>query len=299
MLRHLIILILALAACRTLPAQKTNPNPLSKERIMARDRFIAARDSADYEAALRKVFTHLRADSITAALRATEEALRLRPTAPGNALLHEVRGRIFLLRDQPKAALRALDDALDLDPLRTEARLLRARTLLNLGEDARAATDCTHLLAHLAPADTAHRHEARQLRAEALVRSRAFGHAEADLDTLLRQHPHDVDAQLLLASLHCRQERWEEARLRTALLIERHPQLYEAHFLHGFIAFHLRDFETAVDDFSVALTLRPDDGMAYAARAEAHQALGHTRAARQDFEQARRKGWEGTLELGR
>ena len=85
-----------------------NENPMSKQRIMARDRALATQDSLDYNEAVAKAFLLLRKDSLSQAQHELERALRLRPKAETNAVLRLNLAKIYYWRKQWHDADRTL-----------------------------------------------------------------------------------------------------------------------------------------------------------------------------------------------
>lgn len=85
-----------------------NENPMSKQRIMARDRVLATQDSLAYNEAVKKAFFLLRHDSLPQAQHELERALRLLPKAETNAVLRLNLAKIYYWREQWRDADRAL-----------------------------------------------------------------------------------------------------------------------------------------------------------------------------------------------
>ena len=85
-----------------------NENPMSKQRIMARDRVLATQDSLAYNEAVKKAFFLLRNDSLPQAQHELERALRLLPKAESNAVLRLNLAKIYYWREQWRDAERTL-----------------------------------------------------------------------------------------------------------------------------------------------------------------------------------------------
>ena len=85
-----------------------NENPMSKQRIMARDRVLATQDSLAYNEAVKKAFFLLRNDSLPQAQHELEHALRLLPKAESNAVLRLNLAKIYYWREQWRDAERTL-----------------------------------------------------------------------------------------------------------------------------------------------------------------------------------------------
>lgn len=83
-----------------------NENPLSKQRIMARDRVLAQQDSIAYNEAVAKAFLLLRQDSLSQTQHELERALRLQPKAKTNAVLRLNLAKIYYWRKQYRDAER-------------------------------------------------------------------------------------------------------------------------------------------------------------------------------------------------
>ncbi len=83
-------------------------------------------------------------------------------------------------------------------------------------------------------------------------------------------------------------EAFDTARTRLEAALDIDSKLWEAWFDLGIIAYRQGDDDTAIEDFSKALSINKDYTGALLARAEAHRRAGHKRDARSDYETALR-----------
>ena len=146
---------------------------------------------------LRRAFNALHADSLTLAESLFRQALKLRPEAPGNYILHYNLALIDVARGQLPTALDALDKVLKEHPDFGDARLTRAECLLAAGRHAEAVADCDALRPEARmPADAAAR-RTLFIRAAAKYALRRYADCRADLLTLLHADPQNESALLL------------------------------------------------------------------------------------------------------
>jgi tetratricopeptide (TPR) repeat protein len=95
-------------------------------------------------------------------------------------------------------------------------------------------------------------------------------------------------AELLKEAISLNQQQQYEASIAYCnKVLETVSQSSDAWFLRGFNNFSLENHKDAVNDFTNAITYRPDYTEAYFYRGKSHQALGNMRHAFRDFKKAR------------
>lgn len=184
-----------------------NDNPLSKQRIMARDRALATQDSLQYNTAVARAFLLLRQDSLPQAQHELEHALRLQPHAEGNAVLRLNLAKIFYWRQQWRDAERTL-------------RIVVEQMMQQLSQPSDKATATTALAtsthSEMAQTRTALYTEARYYLHSTLYQLQQYTAAIDSIQHFLRNTPHisphdSMDQVALLGDCYLAQQRYEEA----------------------------------------------------------------------------------------
>jgi tetratricopeptide (TPR) repeat protein len=216
------------------------------------------------------------------AARFCAEALEGNLTQRQRALVALNLGLARLALDNPRAALPAFDVALAADPREARALAGRARAHMALRDVPRAAVDWNRAVA-LAPreADIVSGRGAFRLRA-----GNADG-ALADFETAARLAPadpaHDFNRGMALAELG----RDAEAVRAFSQVIAADPDDAEAWLNRARVRAESGP-DSALSDFSRAIALRPEWGLAFFERGLLHNAQGRTVQADEDF----RRAWE-------
>lgn len=249
-------------------------------------------DSLLYVDNLRRAFNALHTDSLAQAERLFNEALKLRPTAPGNHIIRYNLGLVDMARGNNVEAIKKLTDIIKTYPNYFDARLARAEAYLQLGRTNEAIDDAQQLLEkqHLdgMTADIAER--ARFVRAAARYQLRLYPDAHADLQTIMGDNPQNVNAQILDALTLQQMGRPKEALNRLNLIVEAHPHHIDAISTRAAVEAELNLTAMARADYDTLIKLQPNESSYYIERAKMLIRLGEKKAARNDLDTAVRMG---------
>lgn len=249
-------------------------------------------DSLLYVDNLRRAFNALHTDSLAQAERLFNEALKLRPTAPGNHIIRYNLGLVDMARGNNVEAIKKLTDIIKTYPNYFDARLARAEAYLQLGRTNEAIDDAQQLLEkqHLdgMTADIAER--ARFVRAAARYQLRLYPDAHADLQTIMGDNPQNVNAQILDALTLQQMGRPKEALNRLNLIVEAHPHHIDAISTRAAVEAELNLTAMARADYDTLIKWQPNESSYYIERAKMLIRLGEKKAARNDLDAAVRMG---------
>lgn len=249
-------------------------------------------DSLLYVDNLRRAFNALHTNSLAQAERLFNEALKLRPTAPGNHIIRYNLGLVDMARGNNVEAIKKLTDIIKTYPNYFDARLARAEAYLQLGRTNEAIDDAQQLLEkqHLdgMTADIAER--ARFVRAAARYQLRLYTDAHADLQTIMGDNPQNVNAQVLDALTLQHMGRPKEALNRLNLIVEAHPHHIDAISTRAAVEAELNLTAMARADYDTLIKLQPNESSYYIERAKMLIRLGEKKAARNDLDTAVRMG---------
>lgn len=249
-------------------------------------------DSLLYVDNLRRAFNALHTDSLAQAERLFNEALKLRPTAPGNHIIRYNLGLVDMARGNNVEAIKKLTDIIKTYPNYFDARLARAEAYLQLGRTNEAIDDAQQLLEkqHLdgMTADIAER--ARFVRAAARYQLRLYTDAHADLQTIIGDNPQNVNAQVLDALTLQQMGRPKEALNRLNLIVEAHPHHIDAISTRAAVEAELNLTAMARADYDTLIKWQPNESSYYIERAKMLIRLGEKKAARNDLDAAVRMG---------
>ena len=249
-------------------------------------------DSLLYVDNLRRAFNALHTDSLAQAERLFNEALKLRPTAPGNHIIRYNLGLVDMARGNNVEAIKKLTYIIKTYPNYFDARLARAEAYLQLGRTNEAIDDAQQLLEKLhldgMTADIAER--ARFVRAAARYQLRLYPDAHADLQTIMGDNPQNVNAQVLDALTLQHMGRPKEALNRLNLIVEAHPHHIDAISTRAAVEAELNLTAMARADYDTLIKLQPNESSYYIERAKMLIRLGEKKAARNDLDAAVRMG---------
>lgn len=204
--RILITLFVALIA-QLLPLQAQTVIDMHSGRVSgktrddynykAREAWQMREDSIAYNDCITRAFNYLHEDSLQAAQDLLEKALKLRPDAPGNAVVRQNIGRIFMVRKQWKDAVGMFSRVLEEYPRNAEVREDRATCYIEQGQYERALKDYDFLLV-LRPGDEHY----RLVHAIVLGQSGAKRDAIDELDELIAEHDDFAECYIVRAGLY-------------------------------------------------------------------------------------------------
>ncbi len=297
----LLVLFVAFAAVLSLPAQtivelkrggtvrsKTLDDYKQDDNIQLR----AQKDSLQYVDNLRRAFNALHRDSLAEAEQLFNDALRLRPTAPGNQVIRYNLGLVDMARGRNAEAVKRLTHIIKEYPNYYDARVARAEANLQLGYASEAAADAQLVLDSHAQDDVSASmfERARFVRAASRYELRLYPDAHADLQTILRDSPQNENAQLLDALCLYQMGQPREALNRLNLIVSANPESIDALSTRANVETSLGMHALARADYDRLLSLQPNESAYYIERAKSLLQLGEKKLARNDLEQAIKLG---------
>ncbi len=249
-------------------------------------------DSIKYVDNLRRAFNALHTDSLAEAEALFKEALKLRPTAPGNHVIKYNLGLVDMARGNNVEAVKKLTEIIKSYPNYFDARLARAEANLQLNRTNEAIDDAQQVLDKqqyegITP-DIVER--ARFIRAAARYQLRLYADAHADLQVIMGDNPQNVNAQVLDALVLQQMGRPKEALNRLNLIVAAHPDNLDALSTRATVESELNLNALARADYDTLINKQPDESGYYIERAKALIRLGEKKAARNDLDHAIRLG---------
>lgn len=289
---------LLLALCATaLPAQtiigigkgsgvraKTLDDYATDHRTQERIR----KDSAEYVDHLRIGLNALCSDSLNEAERHFQEAVKLRPDAPGNHIVRYNLALIDIAHGQAGKAVEKLTPIIKEYPAYYDARLARCEANLQLSHAAEAIEDAETILGQSdekgVPADILWR--ARFVRAAAKYQIRLYADARADILILLKEKPSNENARLLEALTLQKMGQNKEALNRLNIIVSSNPHSIDALTTRATVLAELDKPALARADYDALIQLQPNESSHYIERARMLIRLGEKNAARTDLDKA-------------
>lgn len=241
-------------------------------------------DSLQYIDCLTRAYNHLYADSLSLARECFLRALKLRPEAPANYIIHRELGKIYLSEAKFRESTEEFNQVLRQYPGDFEARRHRAVCALSLNHPQQALDDCRTLFQHAT--DTASAVAVLFLQAEAHRQLRQYPQVGEDISNILTMDPQNTGAQLLYAVNLQNLGQPQESLNRLNLYLAAHPQDAEA--LLARAELHLRQQHPilAREDADTAVSLSPSSPSAYLMRAKILDEIGLNHLADQDRRKA-------------
>ena len=246
-------------------------------------------DSLAYIDHLTRAFNALHTDSLTQARRLFEDALRARPSAPGNYIVRYNLGRIDMAEQKYTAAVQRFSDVLRTKPDFRDARYDRALCYLEMKSLNAALQDCEALLNDTQ--DTKERIRSLFLRSGVYQNAHQPEKSREDLKTILRLDPENENAQLLMACSYEDIGQPKEALNQLNLFLAAHPKNSDGLVARAQLQERLGMDAPAHADYSDAIALLPSDATLRVERAEVALRLGQKAAAREDLKEAARLGY--------
>ncbi|MDY6250515.1 MAG: tetratricopeptide repeat protein [Bacteroidaceae bacterium] len=245
-------------------------------------------DSLAYVQCLTQAFNALHADSLATAEKCFRKALKLRPDAPGNYVVHYNLGLIYTAQNQHTKAFHQYNDALKLKPENPQALQMRAQSHLYLGNATAAITDCNSLLRQ--EPDTTTKIATLFVRYAAHMQVRLHANARSDLEQIIRLQPHNDNAHLLLSNVDEAEGRHRQALERLDRLVQGRPEWTEALVARAELEMKQSLFALAEADASRAIEQDSQNATLYLLRARAKLKQGQRAAAKADLERANELG---------
>lgn len=252
---------------------------------------IQRQDSLQYIDHLRRAFNALCADSLDEAEQRFNQALKLRPHAPGNYVVRYNLALIDMARGQNRQAIAKLTPIINDYPLYYDARLARAEAELHASQLREAVEDAEVLLSRdVAGVTDDTQSKARFIRAAARYGLRLYPEARLDVLALLKDRPDNENAQLLDALILQRTGQPGEALNRLNLIVEAHPQSIDALTTRAGVLTELEKYALAKADYDALIERVPGESEFYIQRAKTLINIQQKAAARRDLDMAVKLG---------
>ena len=174
--------------------------------------------------------------------------------APKVTLGYNLRARIHVLKDDLKAAVEDLDEALKIDPKDLASLLLRSRLLAAQGKDDQAKADVEKALA-LNPDIP----QAILLRSMLAAQKGNIAEAVADLQVLIHSDPKNAEYRLQLAAVYVADKRPRKAIEILDAIIDDDPKNSDALRSRGDALLSITKHADAIADYDNALKIDPED----------------------------------------
>lgn len=249
----------------------------------------AKADSLAYIDHMRRALNALHEDSLDRAALLLEKALKTRPEAPSNYLVHEKLGEIRLAQGRYREAVGHFAETLKQKPTCQEARYGRAVCYYETGSLKAAEEDCNALVDE-EKATTPLGRQYRFLRAAIHQKSKHPEKARQDLEEILRADPDNQSASLLLAGILEETGQPKAALEQLNLFVAAHPQNTDGLAARAALLNRLEQYYPAEADYDTLIQLQADNPSLYILRARVRLKLDKHEAARSDLEKAVKLG---------
>ena len=246
--------------------------------------FFGVQAQTSYAGWCERAAAAIEGDSLTQAQEYIRQALRLEPSNPNNALLFSNLGTIQRRQGQYELALESYQLALNLSPMSNHATLS-----LELGRYDAARADYSQVI-ELEP----HHEEALLMRAYIYMQQRVYKFARQDYDTLLYYAPLSYNGRLGLATLHQREQHYEDAlKVLSGMLVDRGGEnaytdsdLALVYIARAGVELDMRHDDLALVDLNEAIRLDTGQAEAYMMRGQVYLMQDKKTQAKRDFEKA-------------
>ena len=225
-------------------------------------------------------------DSLALAEKLIEQALKMEPANPHNALLFSNLGTIH----RYEQALESYTLALNIAPRAVPVLMNRATLYLELGKDDLARIDYSLVLDI-----ESDNQEALLMRAYIYMRQRNYNFAKSDYERLLKLAPQSYNGRLGLATLEQKEGKYEaalsilnamiaeEGEETARLTTQQYAVLYVA---RAGVEQDMKHADLAMIDLEEAIKLAPSQTEAYLMRGQIYLSQKKKDLAKRDFEKA-------------
>ena len=229
-------------------------------------------------------------DSLSLAEKYIEQALKMEPANPHNALLFSNLGTIQRWQHRYEQALDSYTLALNIAPRAIPALMNRAALSLELGKDDLARIDYSLVLDI-----ESDNQEALLMRAYIYMRQRNYNFAKSDYERLLKLVPQSYNGRLGLATLEQKEGKYEAALSilnamiaekggeATRLTTQQYAVLYVA---RAGVEQDMKHVDLAMMDLEEAIKLDASQTEAYLIRGQIYLSQKKKELAKRDFEKA-------------
>lgn len=249
----------------------------------------AKADSLAYVDHMRRALNALHEDSLDKAALLLQKALKTRPEAPGNYLIHEKLGEIRLAQGRYREAVDHFAETLKQKPDSPNARYGRAVCYYETGSLKAAENDCNALVDE-ENATTPLGRQYRFLRAAIHTKNKYPEKARQDLEDILRADPDNQSAILLLAGILEETGQPKKALEQLNLFVDSHPQNTDGLAARAALLNRMEQYYLAEADYDTLIRLQADNPSLYILRARVKLKLNKHEAAQTDLEKAVKLG---------
>lgn len=249
----------------------------------------ATADSLAYVDHMRRALNALHEDSLDKAALLLQKALKTRPEAPGNYLVHEKLGEIRLAQGRYREAVDHFAETLKQKPDSPNARYGRAVCYYETGSLKAAEDDCNALVDE-EKATTPLGRQYRFLRAAIHTKNKYPEKARQDLEDILRADPDNQSAILLLAGILEETGQPKKALEQLNLFVDSHPQNTDGLAARAALLNRMEQYYLAEADYDTLIRLQADNPSLYILRARVKLKLNKHEAAQTDLEKAVKLG---------
>ena len=249
----------------------------------------AKADSLAYVDHMRRALNALHEDSLDKAALLLQKALKTRPEAPGNYLVHEKLGEIRLAQGRYREAVDHFAETLKQKPDSPNARYGRAVCYYETGSLKAAEDDCNALVDE-ENATTPLGRQYRFLRAAIHTKNKYPEKARQDLEDILRADPDNQSAILLLAGILEETGQPKKALEQLNLFVDSHPQNTDGLAARAALLNRMEQYYLAEADYDTLIRLQTDNPSLYILRARVKLKLNKHEAAQTDLEKAVKLG---------
>lgn len=249
----------------------------------------AKADSLAYVDHMRRALNALHEDSLDKAALLLQKALKTRPEAPGNYLVHEKLGEIRLAQGRYREAVDHFAETLKQKPDSPNARYGRAVCYYETGSLKAAEDDCNALVDE-ENATTPLGRQYRFLRAAIHTKNKYPEKARQDLEDILRADPDNQSAILLLAGILEETGQPKKALEQLNLFVDSHPQNTDGLAARAALLNRMEQYYLAEADYDTLIRLQADNPSLYILRARVKLKLNKHEAAQTDLEKAVKLG---------
>ena len=249
----------------------------------------AKADSLAYVDHMRRALNALHEDSLDKAALLLQKALKTRPEAPGNYLVHEKLGEIRLAQGRYREAVDHFAETLKQKPDSPNARYGRAVCYYETGSLKAAEDDCNALVDE-EKATTPLGRQYRFLRAAIHTKNKYPEKARQDLEDILRADPDNQSAILLLAGILEETGQPKKALEQLNLFVDSHPQNTDGLAARAALLNRMEQYYLAEADYDTLIRLQTDNPSLYILRARVKLKLNKHEAAQTDLEKAVKLG---------
>ena len=249
----------------------------------------AKADSLAYVDHMRRALNALHEDSLDKAALLLQKALKTRPEAPGNYLVHEKLGEIRLAQGRYREAVDHFAETLKQKPDSPNARYGRAVCYYETGSLKAAEDDCNALVDE-EKATTPLGRQYRFLRAAIHTKNKYPEKARQDLEDILRADPDNQSAILLLAGILEETGQPKKALEQLNLFVDSQPQHTDGLAARAALLNRMEQYYLAEADYDTLIRLQADNPSLYILRARVKLKLNKHEAAQTDLEKAVKLG---------